>query len=101
MRPSIFAIAAALMSACASAPARTGPCTGSRVLVVHNNTGSAVDVFAGEKILGEASPGRWEFSLDDVPERSTFRARRDGTWLNGMAANGAAARQVEFSVTCR
>ena len=95
----------ALLSACASAPPQQGPCTGSRTLVVHNNTRTDVDVIAfegrSEKMLGIASPGRREFSLNDVPQQARFAAKSNGNFVAYGGLNGSAARRVEFRVECR
>jgi len=81
--PLTVAVGGALMSACAHTPPRTAdvgqPCAGRRMLVVHNHTDIAVDVYAyslgaAREFLGTANPGDHELYLGRATEPFVAKA---------------------------
>lgn len=76
----LLPVAVALLVGCAAAtPPRVGPepCTGSLVLVVHNNTGGSVDIHrnvVGRPFVGTAGPGTSRLSLAPNEQGGTYLA---------------------------
>lgn len=100
-----YLFAAVLLTACATAPRepqaqgnRPAPCEGTRELVVHNNTGTLVDVY-GRGMIGTVNPGTTVLPLGPR-EGSHFYFRISKETGGESYRAGGFMRNVTYEVRC-
>jgi hypothetical protein len=97
-----IALGALLFAACASTGggSSTQPCQGTERLLVRNQTGAPVDVYAGSAMIGTVGPGSTELGiLPGTGRPGNFSGRRtsDGVYISTRGARA----QLRFQVICR
>jgi hypothetical protein len=97
-----IALASLAFTACAtrSVDRATQRCAGTERLLVRNETGSSVDVYAGSSMIGTVGPGTTELGIVPGTGRpGNFSGRRSSDGL--FIQLGGPRAQLRFQVVCR